>query len=153
MAVERVRLRSLEISNYSGAGEQPVVLEFDGEDAAFSGPNGSGKTTVLSALEGLKRSLSPLNPGGPFLQACGGLTDGRYNVGVWEWVDARPRLTDEVFHGRAETFQVAAKIDVPRDILEKELPFPDLPDPVPVRFEIYAPRSEDSSGKRLVGQH
>lgn len=51
----RVRLDSLEIRNYLRASEEPVALEFNGHHAVLCGPNGSGKTTVLSALDRIRR--------------------------------------------------------------------------------------------------
>ena len=53
--IKRARLDSLEIRNYLGAGDEPVTLEFNGKHAVLCGPNGSGKTTVLSALDRVRR--------------------------------------------------------------------------------------------------
>jgi chromosome segregation ATPase len=48
----RARLDSLQIKS---AGDEPVILKFDGHHTVLCGPNGSGKTTVLSALDRVRR--------------------------------------------------------------------------------------------------
>src|SRR6476646_5962468 len=53
--IKRVKLHSLEVRNYLGAGNQCLRLQLDGNHAVLCGPNGSGKTTLLSALDHLRR--------------------------------------------------------------------------------------------------
>jgi len=43
--IKRVKLDSLEVRNYLGAGDQCRRLQLDGNHSVLCGPNGSGKTT------------------------------------------------------------------------------------------------------------
>src|SRR5260370_29113698 len=55
--IKRVKLDSLEVRNYLGAGDQCRRLQLDGNHSVLCGPNGSGKTTLLLALDHLRRQL------------------------------------------------------------------------------------------------
>jgi hypothetical protein len=58
-----IKLRSLRVVNYLGAGDEGVTVEFDPRCTAICGPNNSGKTTILSAIEhvtSFARFSSPL---------------------------------------------------------------------------------------------
>jgi energy-coupling factor transporter ATP-binding protein EcfA2 len=51
-----IKLRSLRVVNYLGAGNEGVSVEFDPHCTAICGPNNSGKTTILSAISLLSSS-------------------------------------------------------------------------------------------------
>src|SRR5713226_323533 len=110
----RARLDSLEIRNYLGAGDEPVTLEFNGEHAVLCGPNGSGKTTVLSALDRVRRiSWSTVlhSHGGPNSQE-----QAPWPITIKEWIDGDRVVTADLFHGRSQTLQVKAAFSAPNDL-------------------------------------
>jgi ABC-type cobalamin transport system ATPase subunit len=85
--IKRVKLDSLEVRNYLGAGDQYPRLQLDGNHSVLCGPNGSGKTTLLSALDHLKR----VN----WKAALQSWSQGHNpsQVTLWEWFDVRPYFT------------------------------------------------------------
>ncbi len=109
----RARLDSLEIRNYLGAGDEPVTLEFNGEHAVLCGPNGSGKTTVLSALDRVRR----INWVSVLMSYSVGHVPSE--VSVWEWVDGRPHVTAQLFHSGSQTFCVRAGFILPTGLEER----------------------------------
>ena len=119
----RARLDSLEIRNYLGAGDEPVTLEFNGKHAVLCGPNGSGKTTVLSALDRVRRIK--------WISVLQSYSIGREpsEVSVWEWVDGRPQVTAQLFHSGSQTFRVSAGFILPTGLEERRRIQP-LLDPV-----------------------
>lgn len=135
----RVRLDSLEIRNYLGAGDELVTLEFNGKHAVLCGPNGSGKTTVLSAL-GHVRLINWLS----VLQSYS-IGRGPSEVSVWEWVDGRPHVTAQLFHSGSQTFRVSAAFILPTDIEARRRIQP-LLDPV---TELAAEKATDPSQDSL----
>lgn len=115
MSEKRIRLDLVVISNYLGAGSIPVSLKLGGEHAVLFGPNGSGKTTALSALNRIGRISW-----GSVLQSYGSSASGSgpasWNVTVSEWADARPQVTADLFHGDAEIFRTGVELRVPKDL-------------------------------------
>ena len=101
----RVTLHSLTVSNYLGAGETPVSLEFCGKSAVLCGPNGSGKTTLLSSLEYVRRIrwasvlMKAPNPG------------SSQSIRVLEWTDSGRPVAANQFHSGSSspsnTFSIA----------------------------------------------
>jgi predicted ATPase len=108
--IKRVKLYSLEIKNYLGAGEGILRLQLDGNHAVLCGPNGSGKTTLLSALDRLRR----IN----WTSAMQSWSQGRNpsQVTLWEWFDARPHLTAQLFHTGSYKFEVCASFLIPSGV-------------------------------------
>ncbi|MGC2759311.1 AAA family ATPase [Candidatus Binatus sp.] len=105
--VKRVKLNSLEIKNYLGAGEGILRLHLDGNHAVLCGPNGSGKTTLLSALDHLRR----IN----WTSAMQSWSQGQNpsQLTLWEWFDARPHLTAQLFHTGSDRFAVCVNFLLP----------------------------------------
>ena len=58
-----IRIRSITIKGFLGAGPSPVSLDFDRAATALCGPNNSGKTTILSAIETAARLVNHLSVG------------------------------------------------------------------------------------------
>lgn len=110
--IKRAKLYSLELRNYLGAGDRCLGLQFDGNHAVLCGPNGSGKTTLLSALDHLRR----VNWTSALMSWSQGHNPSQ--VTAWEWFDARPYLTAQLFHTGSEKFQVRANFLLPNGIEE-----------------------------------
>lgn len=140
---ERVKLQSLQIENYLGAGsEPPLALRFDGKHALLCGPNGSGKTTVLSALECLKRAFSAWgnHPRLPFIESSGLTTPNHHRVNVWEWADARPNFTADIFHTESEEIRISWVVSVPLELARAQIPLGRLSETSEVAIELRARR-------------
>lgn len=110
---KRVKLHSLEVRNYLGAGNQCLRLQLDGDHAVLCGPNGSGKTTLLSALDHLRR----VN----WIAALQSWSQGHNpsQVTVWDWFDVRPHFTAQLFHAGSDKFEVRAGFLLPNGIEER----------------------------------
>ena len=46
-------IESLRVRNFRCFGDIPVIIDFEGNLTAFVGGNGSGKTTVIAAIQKL----------------------------------------------------------------------------------------------------
>jgi len=87
-----MRIDSIEVTNYVGAGEEPIRVETGRSHAVLCGPNGSGKTTLLSSVEVVRQLFSLLSPI---------VGHHRQWVDVVEWADTRPHVTADLFHRKA----------------------------------------------------
>ncbi len=115
MTHSRVRLESLEITNYLGAGGEAVTVEFGGENAVLCGPNGSGKTTALSALDRIRRVNWASVVGGREGPRPGSGLSSPWYFEIIEWVEARGVAAANLFHGESPTLQVTAGFSAPKD--------------------------------------
>jgi predicted ATPase len=98
----RIKLYSIKIRNYLGAGDPPVELEFNGDSGLLCGPNNSGKSTILKALAALKQIAHDLLSGSSF--------------GVQAGWRAEPLATADVFHWGTGSFELGATFLVPHGL-------------------------------------
>jgi energy-coupling factor transporter ATP-binding protein EcfA2 len=83
-------LSSIQVRNYLGVGNEFAKAKLSGRHAVFCGPNGSGKTTMLSAVA-LFRTLSASG----FSGGSGAIAGGRYFDLTWL---NDPTVAADIFH-------------------------------------------------------
>src|SRR6266852_8660894 len=83
-------LSSTRVQNYLGVGDEIVSAELAGQHAVFCGPNGSGKTTMLSAVS-LFKALAATG----FAGGSGSDSGGRFFDLSWL---SDPTVSADLFH-------------------------------------------------------
>src|SRR5271169_813513 len=104
-AKQRLKVEGLRVKQFLGAGTDGLELSTDGRPAVLCGPNGSGKTSALYALEFLRRLLVQSD-----------LVSARSHrfLVMQEWVDGRPLVRADFFHHLSDCSEFEVTIDAPR---------------------------------------
>src|SRR5216684_2206341 len=141
----RPKLYSIEISNFLGAAEEGVEIDFAGDHGVLCGPNNSGKTTVLHALSFFSNVPS-------FQYNENFQIDGQRAHGVAIQPVGVSQSAD-VFHRDAHslavtqncaakiTFQVPTSFQGVEDVLHTIIDSP-LPDAAKIGFEVSVQRQQ-----------
>ncbi len=137
-----IRLRSLQIQGYLGAGSSGVRLEFHPLITVVCGPNNSGKTTILSAVFWLSKLLS-INFNMQF-QRTPTFSLARAVLST------APSLTEDLFNLYAgDECLLEAEIAYPRDSLKFQPA--NSGDSVPIRFGVSVNRTGQTLRTLQVG--